>query len=334
MRRCLFGWREGNYNFRSKMSKIQADRLSDCLESSNKTKPADINHAIRNLKFLHFWKGKEYRIFLLYTGLVALKDQVSLEIYDHFLHLSMAVTILSCKQYLKYIDIAHKSLEIYIEKFIEIYGVDSISSNVHNLCHVIDDVQKFGHLPTISSYDFESVLGDIKRFMRSGNLPLSQISKRIIESTHVNESSKKIDLQNVLSNYIADKEHSLSFCRGVYEKVYINSDIMLSSDTKNRFFLTNSNEIVCFINATKVESKLYIYGTTVQNKHDFFKHPFASSNLNIYASEGRRDTNNTFSLNLTNEEPKLYEIEQFKCKLFCQIYQNKFVFTPLLHAFK
>ncbi|XP_032688372.1 uncharacterized protein LOC116852287 [Odontomachus brunneus] len=33
MRRCLYGWREGSYNFRTKLSNTQADELSEMLKA-------------------------------------------------------------------------------------------------------------------------------------------------------------------------------------------------------------------------------------------------------------------------------------------------------------
>lgn len=61
MRRCLYGWREGSYNFRSKLSRLQADQLSQMLEQCNSCKTVQFNRAIRGLKTLKFWKGSEYR---------------------------------------------------------------------------------------------------------------------------------------------------------------------------------------------------------------------------------------------------------------------------------
>lgn len=51
---------------------------------------------------------------------------------------------------MKYIDVTDCLLKDYIEQFIQIYGIDSISSNVHNAAHVINDVKKFGTLSEIS----------------------------------------------------------------------------------------------------------------------------------------------------------------------------------------
>lgn len=146
MRKCLYGWSYGNYNFRTKFSGRQLDMISESLERCNESKPQELHRAIRNLKFLKFWKGIEYRTVLLYVGAVVLKDVLAVDVYEHFLMLCCAVTILSCKEYLKYIQVAEKLLENYIFIYKRIYGSDSISSNIHNLSHVVEEVKKFGCL--------------------------------------------------------------------------------------------------------------------------------------------------------------------------------------------
>ena len=154
MRKCLYGWVHGSYNFRTKLTSAQIDQLSEMLQMCNVTKPVEIHRSIRNLKSLKFWKGTEYRTFLLYIGPVVLKNFLNFEAYSNFLTLFCAVTILSCNAYMKYVDIAKQLMEDFIEQYIHIYGIDSVSSNVHNLCHVVNDVKKFGNLSQISSYPF------------------------------------------------------------------------------------------------------------------------------------------------------------------------------------
>lgn len=185
MRRCLYSWREGSYNFCTKFSKTQTDLISQMLRDCNITRLCDIQRQIRTLKCLKFWKGSEYRIFSLYLGPIVLKNFLPSQAYDHFLTFSAAITILSCKHYPQYLAVTEGLLNDYIQQFIVIYGIDSISSNVHNLCHVVEDVKKFGPLPGISSYPFKTCLDNMKMLIRSGHLPLSQISRRIIQLSKV-----------------------------------------------------------------------------------------------------------------------------------------------------
>lgn len=94
--------------------------------------------------------------------------------------------ICSTDYFLKYIEAAEVMLKDYIELYISIYGEDSISSNVHNLCHLTDDIKRFGSLPKMSAYIFENYLGKLKRLIRYGNKPLLQVAKRIIELSFLN----------------------------------------------------------------------------------------------------------------------------------------------------
>lgn len=334
MRRCLYGWREGNYNFRTKLSKTQADEMSQMLEACNNMKPMDIQRSIRTLKCLKFWKGSEYRVFLLYLGPVILKDFLSSEVYEHFLHLNTAVTILSCKYYSEYLNIAEVLLKCYVEQFIDIYGIDSISSNVHNICHVIDDVRKFGPLPEISSYPFENHLGQIKALVRSGNLPLSQISRRIVELSTLNFSKSTRNCCTTYVEEIINHVHDIPTCRNAYKRLHLANDFVLSNDNKNRYFMTNNGEIVSMINATFFEDKIHVYGATLKNKYNFFVKPFASSRLNIFASKGVIYTNSEGCTKYICDfsDPTLYSSSDIKCKLFCLPYHNEFIFIPLLHT--
>lgn len=165
MKRCIRGWTHGSHNFtkknKTKFNYHQIQKISEHLENINSTRPNDISRAIRGLKYLNYWKGTEYRTLLVYTGMVVLKDILNEAAYEHFMILSCAVRILSSKEYNRYVPLARVLLIDYIEKFKHIYGKDSISSNVHNLCHVVDDVLKFGPLPNISSYPFENFFGAI-----------------------------------------------------------------------------------------------------------------------------------------------------------------------------
>lgn len=43
---------------------------------------------MRPLKCIKFWKGLEFRTFLLYIGPVILKDYLPNDVYEHFLMLS------------------------------------------------------------------------------------------------------------------------------------------------------------------------------------------------------------------------------------------------------
>lgn len=113
--------------------------------------------------------------------------------YNHFLILSVAVRICSCNKYKAYIPIASKLFKIYIETYINIYGRHSISSNVHNLIHISEDMQRcdVGNLMEISTYKFENCLRLLSLKLKHTNLPLEQVARRIIEKENLDNLLEK-----------------------------------------------------------------------------------------------------------------------------------------------
>ena len=55
--------------------------------------------------------------------------------------------------------------------------------NIHNLVHVVDDVEKYGHLDKFSAFRFESYLGFLKRIVRNPANPLPQLIRRLAETS-------------------------------------------------------------------------------------------------------------------------------------------------------
>lgn len=259
MKRCLKGWVRGDFNFKSKFSGNDINRLSELLLECNKLMPKELHRAVRSIKYLTYWKGLEYRTFLLYLGMVVLKDILSEDIYLHFLKLVCAVTICSCKEYEENLDLANILFREYVEEYITLYGVDSISSNVHNLIHIVPDVKKFGILNSISTYPFENCLGQIKNLLRQGNLPLEQVARRMVER-----------------EVLVDPEITMSKYPLINEK----------SKKKDRCFMTIDHEIIEIVSQT---DNSLIIGKSVKDLRNFFVQPFSSSNINIFVATGEKN---------------------------------------------
>lgn len=117
-----------------------------------------IHRAVRGFKDLKFWKAIEFRAFLLYFGMVVLKKYLPPEEYFHFMLLSCAVRVCYTNAYKPYVGIVKKWFDKFILDYGKIYGHHSIGSNVHNLNHVVEDVQEFGCLMDASTYPFENRL--------------------------------------------------------------------------------------------------------------------------------------------------------------------------------
>ena len=77
-----------------KVSANNIDEISMLLLSLNGHIPSEFVGQPRSLKYLDCWKATELRQFLLYSGLVVLRNILSDDAYQHFLVLSMTLTIL------------------------------------------------------------------------------------------------------------------------------------------------------------------------------------------------------------------------------------------------
>lgn len=322
-KRLLQGWKNGGHNFKDKkLSVHQVKEMSLALIKCNEFRPKELHRAVRGMDSLAHWKGLEYRTFLLYLSPTILKDFLAEEIYNHFMLLFCSITIMSCDTHIAdgLLPLAEAMLLEYLEQYIHIYGIDSINNNLHNLCHLSEDIKRFGSLPHIAAYPFESKLGQIKQLLRNGHRPLAQVVKRISEMNNLidHTSHKKKEFPYVQKQI--DVVHTHPECHKSFSKLFLTDGISLENNKKNQWFMTNNGEIVKMINATYFQDTIHVFGSSLKQIDNFFEKPIESKHLHIFCSK--------FLLNL----PTLFTMSNIKCKMMCLIYKNKFVFTPILHT--
>lgn len=319
MKKCLLGWISGSLGFDTKWSATDIKNVSNLLIESSKRMPIEIHRAVRSLEHIRFWKAIEFRTFLLYLGPVILKEVLQTEVYQHFLLLFCAITICSSTKYKIFLNIADELVSEYLEKYIEIYGIDSITSNVHNLCHMIDDVKVFGPLPSFSCYPFENALHEIKMLLRSGNKPLSQAAKRLTEisdSEFVKGNfSKMYPIINTRSCVNIDSNAKY------LNKIQLPNGYVLKTDERNNFVLLENSKVIEIMSFINVDKELRFYGKPILELIDFFEIPFKSSRINIYTSFGKKGI------------AEYYKVKEIKCKMIRLFYKTQQVFIPLIHTF-
>ena len=145
----------------------------------------------RKIDHVSYWKATEFRLFLLYTGHIILKDLLPIKYYNNFLCLSFSMLILlnsnSTKEKILY---AKNLLHFFINDCETIYGNFFSIYNVHMLSHIADDRLKYKNLDYCSSFKFENYLGMMKNLIKSGFLPLRQLVNRIEERKYIPLISK------------------------------------------------------------------------------------------------------------------------------------------------
>ena len=189
-----------------------------------------------------------------------LKGVVSKELYNHFLCLTVSISIMLYfkpgeQGYLELFRYAKELLKWYVNSSPDIYGDTNVSYNVHNLIHLHEDVenQQCG-LESLSAFRFETFLHQIKKMVRKSHQPISQITKRISEMQ--------------TSNYTL-------MSKQINTKIQANT-----KNSRNSWFLLKNHKI-CEITRLKgnnqFEAKLYSFNRSLP----YFKEPLNSKLLQI-----------------------------------------------------
>lgn len=312
--RFLLRWLNGEKSVRRTWSKETVLRMNLLLLRYNHTSPREIHRKIRDFTHINFWKGSEFHTFLCYVGVVLLKDFLSETEYEHFLTLFCASTICLTEKYKLYLPKARELFIDFIHECSSIYGSHSISSNIHNICHIVDDVERFGELNTISAYQFENALHHIKLNIKQCNNPLVQIARRLSEKKYTADSFN-FDSRDLIPK-VCEK---FKLHGQMYSKVEF-KDFILFKKNGDEWFLSQDNDIVFFEYAFILAGKIFLRGSRVKSKTDFFVKPFSSRFINIFISDCEKCI------------PETFEISSVKAKLFPLPFKNHYVFIPLLHT--
>ena len=180
MKKLLLLWIRGKREVR--MSALNVNMISERLVHLKPYIPASFSRKPRSLSEIDRYKATEFRQFLLYTGKVVLDGILRRDLYDHFLSLNVAISILVSPRLAKeHTSFAHQLLEYFVKQGSVLYGDEFVVYNVHTLIHLAGEVVEHGSLDSCSAFAFENYMQKLKRFVRSGTNPIVQIAKRLSE---------------------------------------------------------------------------------------------------------------------------------------------------------
>lgn len=310
MKRLLTGWKDGNFfKLKTKWCARDIDHVNLFLGKCKL--PSEIHRAVRTLDCMAYWKATEYRTFLHYLSLIILQEVLPADAYHHFLSLFCSVTICYSPKYNHLLRLTKEMFEYFVENYKHFYGADYITSNVHNLLHVADEVERFGPLPTFDAYPFENKLYLIKKMLRHGNKPLSQVAKRLSEQNTNSKSLKR--------KWTYDKP----FLSRRSDTAVLNFEhFIISCKERNKYFLSSTDDIIEVVNISINAKKINIQGKKIMGKMLVFEKPLRSSFLNIYK---------VCEISLEKTDIVLSP-DDVNCKLVCIVHGGFLYFVPLLHT--
>lgn len=191
VRRLLVFWRKGPLKVR--ISALCVRIISDKLLSLANFMPSEFARKPRSLLEMDRWKATEFRQFLLYTGPIVIKSQISGEQYENFMCLSVAIYLLLSPRLCRYYcTFAEDLLVRFVKTAAKLYGPEFVVYNVHCLVHLGEDVRKFGNLDKVSCFPFENFLGKVKKCVRKPQVILQQITNRMNEGYFMPHIPKKV----------------------------------------------------------------------------------------------------------------------------------------------
>lgn len=261
--------------------------------------PKEFKRKGRILTEISRWKATEFRLFILYTGIVILKDCFPIEMYEHFLLIHCSYRILLTFQSTSDIEKAHEMIKLFVEKFPAFYGRASVTYNVHCLLHLAECVKEFGSLSSLSAYSFENYMKTIKKNIK---MP-KHIGQQIFNSF----AGRKISIKTKIvgPNYVNDHVNSFFLNKGYF-----------SSESPDNICLMNNKQ---FVMVTKFVNETSFLGKPFVNPTNFFNYPTDSLDLNIaLVKEEETDEN-------------VYDINNIFAKVIKLPYHDNFVLIPETH---
>lgn len=286
--------------------------------------PVEFQRTTRSLSEIDKFKAVEYRFLLLYAGPVIFKQVLSEAVYKHFLLLHTACRILCSKELaVKYCEHAKYLLRKFVEAAAGLYGRLFMIGNVHNLVHLADDVQHMGcHLSMVTAFPFENALGKIKKLLRSGRRPLSQICRRLGEIFLVEVKKPNLPAKlQILRQLQPDISGKIPIKRLQYKGA-----ILTLKSPDNTVLLANGTilEITdMYLPPNKDKIDIVITGTTLRITKALFTYPVDSNILKMW---------NVTRNNSVQMTCKLIKVEQKMVLLdISELGREKMFTMPVLH---
>ncbi|XP_071139291.1 uncharacterized protein [Mytilus edulis] len=296
VKRTLTFFRQGPRDFECRLSHQQWKIISDKLSFLNGKLPREFARQPRSLYYMDKWKATEFRQFVLYTGPLVMRSVVTERVYNHFLTLTVAMSILlepDDNFRNAHLDYARELLVYYVKTAPILYSDTFVSYNVHSLMHLADDVEHFGSsLNEINAFQFENHLFKLKKSVRKPQNPIAQVAKRIVEM----EKSK---------------------CRRKPRTIHV----FISKTKKDSCFLLKNKTFV-FVRE-KRENKTYLCDVISQNSlENFFENPCNSKILNIFVLKN----------NQRQFRRILVDNDDIQKKVVCLPYERHTLLLPMLHG--
>lgn len=265
----------------------------------------------RTLDDRAFFKATEYRYLLLYYLRFALQGLLDHNQIKHFELFSASIYILLKSKITKTeVEEVRVMLNRFADDFEKLYGIESITMNIHIVRHYADSVINCGPLWAYSMFGFEKNIGNLKKNVMNATDALETISFHYCmnESTEVSDGN---EMRMPAKSMLKDSEVTLS------EKT-----ILIESLSNNEFRFGHS---------CKISSHIYTSTKSPITKSiDFF---LQMNNTEIGSAQLYIENNgNTYVLiDLYEVTEKHYHLCRIKSTGQRKLFMGKDIFCKLIY---
>ncbi|XP_074096746.1 uncharacterized protein LOC141525943 [Cotesia typhae] len=274
-------------------------------------RPQEIHRLVRTVDHVAKWKASEWESWLLFNSIPCLAGILNEKCFQSYILLVSSIYMLMTD------NITERDLiicEINILQFVRdcqiLYGVSSITFNLHSLLHIVESVRQSGPLWASSAFPFESMIFLIKRCITG----VSGVSNQIINSV--------LKEKNIQCN-IDHNTESIK-CRNYCK------DLFKPQRLKN---FTRSNDNVILIGSTKSPSDQLLqlisqHFNTALSVEVFDRCIFNQMVLRSIAYIRPKKTNDTVVQLRTKEFIQIHGF--FTLNNICYLYGNQISTVPII----
>lgn len=272
----------GKFNKKFKLSQRMIDVVGLRLSLISAFCPSEFSRKPVSIKIFLSFKATEFRLILLYTGMVVFNGILEYEAYAHFLLFHAIIRCLT-KQSISESDLEFADLAVkeFIPATAKLFGESVGSYNYHIMKHIVDDVRNFGNLDNFSAFPYETNVASFQKWTSRPGNQLTQIHHRLVENQVLEQKAASQVGLKLSGKHLNGPVHETLLNCVQYHKVEFNN-YTISLDQADNCIITFDGEIGIVVNIISNDKHVYLLVQFFKHVNYFYDVGIFSTSNGIY----------------------------------------------------